>query len=428
MTNMKRFTNKGNLGLLFTLLFGILLLGSCNDGDGNDPDPDGNATGKFIITANPVASEGVADYLLTAEDLTTGSISTQGNGIEQDGTYRYYVTSNNKFFSMLYGQGNPGAVTTYELNADGELELLSDFQSETVRAFAPVADDILTIKITPNSDNPFVYWYRISTNSLTIVNEGQINVKELAGKENGELAFFSWITPRTDKVYLPYFTIAGTTEGGWATEYPDEANIAVYSYPEMEYIKTISDDRTSFIGRYFTTGLTFDELGDAYAFSSAVPMNANWEIIPTLPSAVTRISAGTEEFDEYYFNLEEATDGYVIDSHVYAGNGKFLGVMQKKTEMTTAWGGGKEYAIIDVYNKSVTWVTGIPEPSAITTFTTGYNNFVSEDGSTIYAGINTDTGSNVYVIDVATATATKGLEVEGGQITAIKYLEPASGE
>ncbi|SHE60719.1 hypothetical protein SAMN05443144_102136 [Fodinibius roseus] len=33
-------------------------------------------------------------------------------------------------------------------------------------------------------------------------------------------------------------------------------------------------------------------------------------------------------------------------------------------------------------------------------------------------------GSYVYAIDIASATATRGLEVEGGSITSIKKLEP----
>lgn len=421
-----------NAHLLFTLLFGALLLASCDEDNGGSSDPvvDGTIESKYIVTATPIASEGVADYILTADDLTTGTISTTANGIEQDGTYRYYVTSNNKLFSMLYGQGNAGAVTTYELSSTGELEKLSDFQSETVRAFAPVADDILTIKMTASADDPYQYWYRINTNSLTIVDEGQINSQEVADKENGELAYFSWITAKGDDlVYLPYFTIKGTAEGAWGTDYPDEANIAVYSYPEMEHIKTISDDRTSFIGRYFTVGLSFDEQGDGYAFSSAVPMYADYSLQETLPSAVTRISNETDDFDDYYFDLEEASDGYVIDSHIYAGDGKFIGIMQNKETMTTAWGGGNEYAIIDVYNKTFEWVTGMPDPATITNITSGYNNLVSQDGSTVHVGVTTETGSFVYNIDISAAAATQGLAVEGGVITAINYLEvPATEE
>jgi hypothetical protein len=59
-------------------------------------------------------------------------------------------------------------------------------------------------------------------------------------------------------------------------------------------------------------------------------------------------------------------------------------------------------------------------PESITSRSASYNNnTVSADGKTIYVGINTDAGSWVYTIDIASATAKQGLKVEGGAITAI---------
>ncbi|MDD7888126.1 DUF4374 domain-containing protein [Flavivirga sp. 57AJ16] len=418
-----------NRHLYLSFLAGVTLFASCSNDDSppKEEQEEPQSESKYIVTATPTASEGVADYILTTDDLSQGTISTIGNGIEQDGTYRYYVTSNNKFFSMLYGQGNPGAVTTYQLNENGALNKLSDFQSETVQAFAPVDNDILLIKISRNSDEPIAYWYRLDTNTSQFVDEGQINTQELANKENGELAFFSWITQVENKVYLPYFTIKGISSDRFGTAYPDEANIAVYSYPEMELEKVIHDDRTSFIGRYFINGLTLDEKGDAYAFSSSVATN-NGEVTSTKPSAITRIKNGTTEFDNtFLYNIEEASGGKYATTHIYLGNGKFLVYLidvadkDERSYNTT----GKEFAIIDVYTESFTMVTGTPAKENIVSVT-ARSNYVSEDGSTAYIGITTETGSFIYNIDVSTATATQGLEVEGGKITAISKLDPAN--
>lgn len=416
-----------NKHLYSNLFAAMALLASCSDDDSpvNTPtEPVGEETpaiSKYIITATPTASEGVADYILTVDDLTQGTISTVGNGIEQDGTYRYYLNSNNKFFSMLYGQGNPGAVTTYELNAEGSLDKISDFQSETVQAFAAVNNDILLMKISRNADAPIASWYRLDTNTSQFVAEGQINTQELADKENGELAFFSWITQVGDKVYLPYFTVKGISTDRFGTEHPDEANIAVYSYPEMQYEKTIHDDRTSFIGRFFINGLTLDEKGDAYAFSSSVASN-NGEITSTKPSAITRIKNGTTEFDNtFLYNIEEASGGKYATTHSYLGNGKFLVYLIDVADKGT-YSTGKEFAIIDVYTESFTKVTGTPALENIVSVT-ARNNYVSEDGSTAYIGITTETGSFIYNIDVESATATQGLEVQGGTITAIDKIE-----
>tara|TARA_R110002167_G_scaffold360062_1_gene577419 strand:- start:2243 stop:3493 length:1251 start_codon:yes stop_codon:yes gene_type:complete len=414
-----------NKHLYLSLYAAAALLASCsNDDTPSKGEEETENDSKYIITATPTASEGVADYILTADDLSQGTISTVGNGIEQDGTWRYYVTNNNKFFSLLYGQGNPGAVTTYQLNNTGTLDKLSDFQSETVQAFEAVDNDILLIKISRSSDAPIAYWYRLDTETLQFVDEGQINTQELADKENGELAFFSWITQVGDKVYLPYFTVKGISTDRFGTEYPDEANIAVYSYPEMELEKIIHDDRTSFIGRYFINGLTLDEKGDAYAFSSSVATN-NGVITSTKPSAITRIKKGETEFDQtFLYNIEEATGGKYVTTQMYLGNGKFL-VNLENIENKGAYATGKEYAIINIYTESITMVTGIPAPENIVSVTFR-NNYVSEDKKTAYVGITTNTGSYVYNIDVATATATQGLEVQGGVITAISKLAPVN--
>lgn len=162
---------KTNFTKAFIALAFAAVLSSCSKKEEGESIP--NNPGNFILTVTPVASTGVADYLLTASDLEKGSISTAGNGIEQDGTYRYYVTHNNKFFSLLYGQGNPGAVTTYNI-LSGKLNKLSNFQTETVQAFAPVNDDLLLLKIPRNLTTPLANFYRVNTNSLLIADRKSV--------------------------------------------------------------------------------------------------------------------------------------------------------------------------------------------------------------------------------------------------------------
>lgn len=274
-----------NTWLGASALAAFTLMGCTND---ETDGPVGNVSERFVIASTPTASDGVADYLLTAESLTSGTISTVGSGIEQDGTYRYYTTINNKFFSLLYGQGNPGAVTTYELNSQGQLTKLSDFQAETVQAFAEVDDDLLMMKI-PRSGAEDATWYQMDTDLLQITNDGLTNIVDVAN--NGERAHFTWLTQVGDKVFAPYMSIKGCCDDTFGTNYPDSAWIAVYDYPSMELEKVIKDDRTSYIGRYFTEGLTVVENGDIYAFSSGVA-TTNGEAASSLPSAFLRINAG----------------------------------------------------------------------------------------------------------------------------------------
>src|SRR5690606_15600978 len=160
--------------------------------------------GNFVIAVTPAASTGVADYLLTAQSLDAGTISTQGQGVEQDGTYRYYVTHNNKFFSMLYGQGNPGAVTVYNIQG-GKLNKLANTVTETVQAFTPVNDHILMTKISRQVANPIATWYTFNTNSMQVDGHGDLETDVIA--PGNEIAHFSWIKQVGNKIFAPFFSI-----------------------------------------------------------------------------------------------------------------------------------------------------------------------------------------------------------------------------
>lgn len=388
-----------------------------DQGAGENPEDPSQIESRYVVAATPNALEGVADYLLALESLNSGEISLVGNGVEQDGTYRYYIRNNNKFFSLLYGQGNPGAVTTYQLNAMGKLDMISDFQAETVQSFTNMDDEILMTKISRNSTNPFASWYRLDTETSQLVGEGQINTQNII--DNDELAFFTWMTQVGDQVYAPFMSVKACCNDSFGTEYPDQAWIAVYAYPEMQLETIIEDDRTSFIGRYFTSGLGVVENGDIYAFSSAVA-TTNGEASSTKPSAITRIKAGEEVFDQsYFFNLEEASNGYYMTEQTYVGNGVFV-LNMSPVATKGAYTTGKRLAIVNVYDKNLIWVEGMPAESDITNITS-QNNYVEDD--IVHIGVTTEAGSYIYQIDATTAMATRGIEVKGGTITAISKLD-----
>jgi hypothetical protein len=404
---------------LATLLAGTALA-SCSD-DATTPSNPGN----FIVTVTPAASTGVADYLLTAGSLETGSVSIIGNGIEQDGTYRYYVTHNNKFFSLLYGQGNPGAVTAYN-NQAGKLTKLTNFQTETVQSFEPVNNDLLLFKIARNPASPTSSWYKVDTKSLLITANGTTNTANVA--HNGELAHFSWLKQVGNKVYAPYFSIAGSN---FATAYPDSSWIAVFNYADMKLEKVIRDNRTSFIGRYATDGLSVAENGDVYGFSSSVATAANpagttpaTRLSSTKPSAIVRIKAGTTEFDKsYLLNFESISGGMNITNWKYLGSNLYLVRATTSTEKG-AYANGLNVGILNVIDGTYKPVTGLPAKADIASIST--NNYAPKDGKTGYLGVNLKDGTSfVYKVDASNQTATKGLQVEGGAITAVQFLEQA---
>lgn len=410
---------------LLSVLAAAILITSCSKSENPnpvDPDPTPGA-GKYIVAVTPIASTGVADYLVTSNSLDDGKVSIIGNGIEQDGTWRYYLTTNNRFFSFLYGQGNPGAVTAYNLT-DGKLKKLTNFQSETVAAFAAVNDDVLMAKMSRNLATPTHTWYRVNTNSLSIVGEGSMNALELAN--NGEIGYFSWLTQVGNKVYAPFFCIEGSS---FTTKYPNKAWVAVFSYPDMKLEKVFTDERTGYIGQYFTNGLGTVENGDIYAFSAANATSkrkddpTKSEITTTNPSAILKISSGTTEFDKnYFFNVAEISGGYNIVNWTYVGGNNFI-VSSKKKQSDGSYSAETTIAAVNVVDKTFKIVTGLPNASEIKSFTQR-NNYSKKDGKIGYIGVNLKSGkSYVYKIDATAATATTGLEVEGGSITAIEHLD-----
>lgn len=398
------------------LMLAIGTLASCqktSSGDETTPEPTANGT--YILTVSPAASTGVADYLLTSQSLETGTVTTKQNGVEQDGTYRYYVTHNGKFFSMLYGQGNPGAVTAYNIQG-GKLNKLTNFQTETVQAFAPVNDDLLLFKISRSLTAPTSSWYKVNTNSLTITSEGTVNTLDMTGL--GELAHFTWLKQVGNKVFAPYQTI---NDRSFNTAYPDRAFIAVFNYADMKLEKIITDNRASFIGSYFRDGLSVQENGDVYGFSPSAATTGN-NLSSTKPSAVLKIKAGTTEFDQsYYFDVEAASGGMNITSWIYVGNNTYIVQSQAKSEKTS-FPAGLRMGIVNVVDKTYKAVTGFPAVAEISTVTT--TNYTPKDGKTGYVGVNFKDGTSyVYKIDASTQTATRGLKIEGGTVTAVQNLK-----
>ncbi|HEY1194669.1 DUF4374 domain-containing protein [Flavobacterium sp.] len=407
---------RGNKLALFAAFIAFTTFSCSSDENSGNGTGGGVDTGKtkYIITAT-TGAVGIADYLLTADDVTTGTVSTIGNGIEQDGTYRYYITAENNFFSLLYGQGNPGAVTTYNLTAEGKLQKKSDFQAETVHVFAAVNKDILTVKVPRSGATSVAMMYKIDAAKSLITGEAQQDTKKLAG--NGERAFFTWATQVGDKVFMPYMSIKGDGLDNFGTANPDSTWVAVYNYPELKLEKVIKDNRTSYLGAYFTNGLFQDENGDAYGFSGAIA-TSNAVMTSTKPSAVVKIKKGTTEFDKsYFFNVQEKSGGYKISSTTYISKGKFLLLMYGNVGKNN---GAVKMAIADVYNQTFTWVTNAPE--TLTSVTSRYN-ITTEDGNSAVVGVNTPEGSWIYTVNGTTAVATRGLKVEGGQITAIQKLK-----
>ena len=407
---------KRNLFALMALAIGTVLFTSCDDNNDLPDQPVLDEEGQYIVVATPDGQlfEG-ADYVLQTDYLDQGSITIKGAGIEQEG-YRYYAFNNNKVFSLLYGQGNPGDVTVYDLNSVGKLQHVATVNTPTVQVFGKYDKDLILIK-SPRSGDENATLLRVTTDDPQIATTEYVNVVQLAG--NGERAHFTGVFKVGNEVYAPYYCIKGVTNVIFHSDYSDSTWVAVFSYPDLKLQRVIKDNRTSYIGYYFAqSGLEEVENGDVYAFSTAT-LGGDGVVPSTKPSAAIRIKKGATQFDQtYFFNIQEKSGGHHLYNARYLGNNKFFLTMYSEKNVTT---GTYSFAIVNVVDQTFTWVTGLPKPEEIAAI--GRLPYVSEDGKTIAWGITTKTENpHIYIVDVATATAKKGLEVQAGAITAVGRL------
>jgi len=409
--------------LLSGSVLSMLLFSACSKSS-SEPDGDGTGTGtqeksKYVFVYTAGASGVTGTYIITADDVTKGSVSSTNNGVETD-AYSFIV-QNNKVFAQAYTDQGP--VTPFGLSTDGKIvtagNVVTTFRTGV---YGTVNDDAWIGGGDPRR-NGVGELFRFDAKNLLLAGKSTTDMKAMT--QTGANAVWTGLFQVDNKIYMPYFKYfppasasAPFTQGVYGSL--DSTWVAVFSYPEMKYEKTISDDRTGYIGNWFSMqGLKQIENGDIYAWSTAPEING---IKSKKPSGIVRIMKGTEVFDKsYFFNMEEVAK-VKIARGAYIANGKFLMALYEGTTTGDISGGRVKMAIVDVNAKTVKYVDGVPT-HAQPLFK--LNTYYEGDGKTIDYVFKDDSGQNyVYVINAETATATKGLYLEGAtDITSISKLK-----
>ena len=116
------------------------------------------------------------------------------------------------------------------------------------------------------------------------------------------------------------------------TQYPDEGWVAIFNDSGMTNPTLVKSDRISYpCGRlksqYYQTVWAADN-GDIYVFSPSYAKTMTDSRQQTkLPAGVVRIPAGKTEFDDYYCNIEEQSEGRSFMRCWPAGGNRFLLLM-----------------------------------------------------------------------------------------------------
>lgn len=285
---------------------------------------------------------------------------------------------------------------------------------------------------------------------------------------NGEYFTVSGFVPVGDKVYTAlcplgfsdYGIASGAAEGYEdlfvedeetgeksisATVHPNQVWIGIYdginNFDKKPTI--ITDSRISYAtsryrSQFYPTICAADD-GYLYVFSNSVAKSqTNVKNQTTLDAGVLRVNTTTNQFDaSYYYNIEtaaETTFGKKLSFfQVWHVTGtKFLIRMYATAGKYDSTADAKVMAIFDSSTGSLTKVSGFPEPESFADM--GRFVYVEEGKAYIPVVFQKSSGAAVtqqpaiYIIDAATAVATKGATVKAdGGITAICKMNNGAG-
>lgn len=386
---------------------------ACNLTD-SDSDQQEEAPANYTVAFTAQGSDNEStDYIFNTESLMEGSLSAEGVGIEQTG-WRYMVGHYNTLFSVGYFDDNNAIA--YELNEEGDVTEKGRFVFEnTLDMFGNAAENTLLAMEVPRIDFADRVLHKIDVNSVSI--QEKVNMRIWESRGDSLVAWPTALQVRNNKLFIPFYKLHA--RGDFTTPQTDTAFVAVYSYPEIEFEKYITDTRMGPIGIYGCfNGMISDEEGNFYAYSSA--SYANGFTTQSKPSAILRLNNGETEFDEnYFFNIEEATGGK-INFFEYVGDGKAIAnIVMDDSQLWGSYNAGNEIhklVILDLVTQTSTDVSGVPMHGGF------YGSPWYVENGKVYMSIVTSDDAHVYEIDVASATGSRGAEIEGKELKGIYNL------
>lgn len=470
---MKKNKNYLLTGLFAATLAGMALASCSEDEPNNGGNGDEAAKGNYVIAATVTSSSTDAYVLLTVPSLDEGEVTTQGNGLVNEGATYWVFYGNRYLYALNYHQGEAGTTQSFQMDAVGALEKRS--QEYYVNRFTTYGLYDRYIMTTSTGDGPselkdgngyvpqsFLASYldvenqTYTSNSVTastpFLSENFLGNGEyvtLAGLEQvGSKLYaaavpmglsqygcmqknadgsYKWVRPGNEDLIKTESGGSGSSrydkdELQW-TQYPDECWMVIFTDQTLTEYKLIKTDKISYAcGRNKSQYYQMDWLADdgyVYVFSpSYAKTMKDVRQQTTLPAGVVRINTATETFDDaYYYNLEEKADGASFLRSWYIGGSYFLLLMYDKA-ITASDKVANRLAVFNVTNGNLSYVSGLPDDIS------GFGNTPYMENGSAYIAVTTASGyPAIYRIEPSTATATKGLVVKATSLNGVGRLE-----
>ena len=408
------------------LLSAALVLTACDSDDNND-DVESSESTAYSFVLQTTGDESV-EYLITQDEISVDegitTLTAEGVGIEQQGWNYSFPVGNTLFIS---GYEDFSALS-YKVNAEGEVSQLSSFVFDNVlEMFGNVDDSVLLAMDEPRDGthtSRLLYTVDAETGLITEKVNFTLFDEDTGTPGEGSVGWATALVVRDNLLYVPFHKLSDN--GYFYTPDPDTAYVAIYDYPltdGAEPNKIIADNRASNIGvNGFASSMIQTDGGDLYTMSSGAA-TAGFYPASTLPSAILRINDGETEFDaNYYFNVEEATDGGKLFWMDYIGDNKVIARIITDEQDGALWSAftksliTQKVVIIDLEAKTVTDVENVPLHSK------QYTGPVEVINGKVYVSIEDGETAFVYEVDIESATAVKGAEIAGKSIKSFHSL------
>lgn len=460
-------------GLFAASLAGMALT-SCSEDDQNGSNNNSNtSTGNYVIAATVTSSSTDTYVLLTAPSLDEGEVTTQGNGLVNEGATYWVFYTNRYLYALNYNQGEAGTTQSFILNNTGALEKrsqeyyvnrfttygyydryimttstgdgpteLKDENGYVPQSFLASYLDVENQTYTSNTVNastPFLSENFLGNGEyVTLAGLAQVGTRLYAAAvpmglsqygcmQKNDDGSYKWVLPGNEDLIK---TESGGSGSGaydkdelqW-TQYPDECWMAIFTDQTLTDWKLIKTDKISYAcgrnrSQYYQMNWLADD-GYMYVFSpSYAKTMKDARQQTTLPAGVVRIDTKAEDFDpDYYYNLEAKADGASFLRSWYIGGNYFLLLMYDKA-ITASDKVANRLAIFNVSNGDLSYVSGLP------TDVSGFGNTPYMENGSAYIAVTTTSGyPAIYRIEPSTATASKGLVVKATSLNGVGRLE-----
>jgi len=405
--------NKSIINFSKALVFCFVMISTVacsNDDDNGSTEGVSCNGGDFGVTLSvPVpGSSDYSYYTFSVNDIMSGTITAEGVGFEQTGYYQYTQIDNTIY--SLGGLDNTNVVG-FSQNSSGCLEEFGDVSfGDQVSDFVKAGDNTL-VSASVSRAADIITFRKFNQNTLAATETIEVQVSDITTEPDTGLEYTGMVISG-DHLFLSYYKMHPTD---FTTDPADQAEVAVYSYPELEFQEVITDDRVGPIGGFGTkTGLVKDAAGNVYAISHSNPANGfvqNGSGIsqPIQSAGVLKINAGETSFDaDYFFDTISLTGGTISNAQFLNNDKLFVDVNIQARASEANWSDSPlESAILDLETESVDFIQGVPEHTR-----GGREMSLIEDGNNVYTTITEENGIFVYQIDPQNFTATKGAELQ----------------